>query len=329
MPKSWASRTPPPASRKSNITPYPDTRPVPTLHRVSGLRSGTQGSGAATPQPSSPRHSPSPPPTPPHPNPVIPAPEPEPRGRARKPPLPSSPTNTPSPQSRHSTPQAGTQGTGPETTTTIIPYQHPLTPIPSFRPPSRNPGDGRGNRHNRRPPPTPPYRRAGVGRYPGDGRGYPLNPPHQRSVPSPGEHRRAGVGRYPGDGRGYPPTLHINVHVPSPGEHRRAGVTLYPDTGPQPRGSGRTTRIRHKPRPPGPGHKRVQGRLLVAARRGAGRGTARNPRHPEPASTVIPDPHSCHPERSRRTYPLRPQHTPFIPNSPPILFPLTTANARP
>ena len=106
------------------------------------------------------------PPTPPLLSPVIPAPEQEPMGRARQPPQPSSP------------------------------HQHPLTP----------------------------YRRAGAGRYPGDGRGYPDKHPknqtaHTHSTVVPGsdltppstthQHpltpcRRAGVGRYPGNGRGYP-----------------------------------------------------------------------------------------------------------------------------
>ena len=143
MPRNWASRTPPPSYRRRIVTPYPDTRPVPTLRR-------------------------------------------------------------------HSGPRAGTQGTGAETTTTIIPHQHPhITPTPSFHPTSRNP-DGRGyplnlphQRTRAIPRRTPSCRPPS--RYPGDGRGYPLNPPHQRTCAIP---RRTPScrppSRYPGDGRGYP-----------------------------------------------------------------------------------------------------------------------------
>ena len=170
MPKSWAFRTRPPSYRRRIVTPYPDTRPVPTLHRLSGPRSRTQGGAATTttntPTPSfrtpirNPRERRGYPPTViPHQHPlppyrragvgrypgdgrgypdkhpknqtahthstvvpgsdltpprtthqhpptippsfwppsVIPAPDPEPKGAARKPPQPSSPTNTPSP----------------------------------------------------------------------------------------------------------------------------------------------------------------------------------------------------------------------------------------
>ena len=72
-----------------------------------------------------------------------------------------------------------------------------------------------------------PRRRAGEGRYPGDGRGNhhyhhpPPTPPHRLSGPRSGT--QMGVAT--------PSTLHINVHVPSPGELRHTGETRYPGVG--------------------------------------------------------------------------------------------------
>ena len=131
--------------------------------------------------------------------------------------------------SRHSGPRAGTQGTGAETTTTIIPHQHPHTPLPSIRPPSRNLGDGRGNHHNRHPQPTPPYRRAGVGRYPGDGRGYPHKHPknqtaHTHSTVVPGSDLTP-----PRTTHQHPPTIPPSFWPPS----------VFPDPDPEPKGAAR------------------------------------------------------------------------------------------
>ena len=157
------------------------------------------------------------------------------------------PPSSPASLLRHPRPRSGTYAL-----VILATDPKPIIP-PSFRPPSRYPWAGRGNHHNRHPPPTPPHPNPVIPAPEPEPRGRARKTPLPSS---PGEHRRAGVGRYPGDGRGYPLNP-PNVHVPSPGEHRRAGVTLYPDTGPQPRGSGRTTRLRQKPRPTGPGHKRV------------------------------------------------------------------------
>ena len=90
-------------------------------------------------------------------------PRPVPMGRARQPPQPSSPTPTPfhrragegtSPR----TPIRGRYpGDGAATTTTVIPHQHPLTPLPSCR--RRNvtpyPDTGPVPRGRARQPPQP------------------------------------------------------------------------------------------------------------------------------------------------------------------------------
>ena len=69
-----------------------------------------------------------------------------------------SPRHTPPPPHRHSTPQAGTQGTGAATPSTLHINVHVPSPGEHRRAGiGRYPGDGRGKHHNRYPTPTPPH----------------------------------------------------------------------------------------------------------------------------------------------------------------------------
>ena len=190
----------------------------------------------------------------------------------------------------------------------------------------RYPGDGRGNHHNRHPPPTPPHPNPVIPAPEPEPRGQARQPSSPTPTPF---HRRAGEGtsprtpirgRYPGDGRGYP-----HKHPKSQTAHT-----------PQP------SSPRHSPSPPRTTHQHPPTVVLASIRhsgpRAGTQGGAATPqpstlRHPhchppdpshvipERPQHVIPSPPTCHPERSRRT--------PFITNSPAIPFPLTTANARP
>ena len=167
MPKSWAFRTPPPSYRRRIVTPYPDTRPAPTLHR-------------------------------------LPDPDPEPKGRRGYPPTrPHQRTRPIDPSFRHSGPRAGTQGgaaTPQPSSPRHSPSPQPLTghPLhPSFRR-GRNPGDTRKPPLNHHPPVVHlhPSFRTPI-RNPGA-----RLPPQPSStstlhVPSPGEHRLSGAGVEP------------------------------------------------------------------------------------------------------------------------------------
>ena len=157
MPKSWAFRTAPPSYRPRIVTPYPDTRPEPTLHRLSGggrhpvrrFGAGTQGA-RLPPQPSSPRHSPSPQPltghplqpsfrcgawnrtqtsSSPTPPSVIPDPDPEPRG-ARLPPnrRPSATLRRPHSPSPHCHPEPPYFHPDPLSCHPAHPHCHPEPP---------------------------------------------------------------------------------------------------------------------------------------------------------------------------------------------------------
>ena len=162
-------------------SPYP-------LHRHTGPRSGTQGTGAATPSTLIPHQ---------HPlstTPVIPDPDPVPRGRARKPQQPSYPTNTPSP------------------------------PLPSFRPPSRNPGARAGNHHNARrrqpsPYPLPRLTAPRCGTHGGARARKPTQPSSPTNTPSPPLPSFRPPSRNPGARARQPP------HPPSPSSYRRKNVT--------------------------------------------------------------------------------------------------------
>ena len=203
MPKSWAFRTPPPSYRRRIVTPYPDTRPVPTLHRLSGPRAGTQGTGAETPTTVIPHQHPLSPRTPSCRR------RPVPRGRARKPPLPSSPTNTPT--NVHVPPRSNTVipphkpeprrawlPPQPSTSTytchppanTVVPAS-PCTPIQG-----RNPEVRVGQREydTNRVPPVPATnvcRGGSCGRPPGSGRGTVTQPPSFRARGRPTVRRKS------------------------------------------------------------------------------------------------------------------------------------------
>ena len=110
--------------------------------------------------------------------------------------------------------KAGTHGQGAATTTTVIPHQHPLTP----------------------------YRRAGVGRYPGDGRGYPDKHPknqtaHTHSTVVPGSDLTP-----PRTTHQHPPTIPPSFWPPS----------VFPDPAPEPRGARQLPNCRPCATLPGP-----------------------------------------------------------------------------
>ena len=117
------------------------------------------------------------------------------------PPHPHPSTVVPA-KERHPVPRygAGTQGTGAETTTTVIPHQHPL----------------------------PPYRRAGVGtsprtpirgRYPGDARGYPHKHPKSQTAhtPKPSSLRHSPPAQFviPSEAEESKPFIHSPHHPPT------------------------------------------------------------------------------------------------------------------
>ena len=118
--------------------------------------------------------------------------------------------DTPS-TSRHPRPRSGTYAR-----VILAPDPGPTT-FPSFRPPSRYPWAGRGNHHLPHPHPStvmPAKERHPVPRYgagtQGARRGYPPTLISHQHPLTP--YRRAGVGRYPGARRGY----HHNRHPPPP-----------------------------------------------------------------------------------------------------------------
>ena len=170
-------------------------------------------------------------------------------------PPPSSPTSL----LRHPRPRSGTYAL-----VILAPDPKPIIP-PSFRPSSRYPWAGRGNHHNHHPPhPHPstvvpakerhPVPRYGAGTQ-GTGAATP-QPSSPRHSPSP-LYRRAGVGRYPGDGRGKhhyrhpPPTPPHRHSTRKPVPRERARLPPQPSTSTYTCHPRRTPSCRRRPVPRG------------------------------------------------------------------------------
>ena len=196
------------------------------------------------------------------------------------------PPSSPASLLRHPRPRSGTYAR-----VILAPDPKPIIP-PSFRPPSRYPGDGRGNHHNRHPPPTPPYRRVGVGRYPGDGRGYPDKHPknqtaHTHSTVVPGSNLTP-----PRTTHQHPPTIppsfwpptvfpvrgvepHANLVIPDP-SFRLSG----PRSGTQ--GGAATpkpTSLRHSP----------PAQFVIPSAAEESKPFIHCPHHLQPTNTIIPN----------------------------------------